>query len=53
MQASAAQWLARWQWSPEPGARTLTDAALRDLLQQAYTAGYSDCRLAAQPPKKV
>ena len=35
-------WLARWPWHAEPGARVLTEADLRDIMRQAYMAGYED-----------
>ena len=40
MHAACADWLSRWPWRAEPGARLVTDAELQDLMRQAYYAGY-------------
>ena len=47
MHEACAAWLARWQW-PD-GAGVLTAEQLRDVMGQAYRAGYEDGRTSAQP----
>ena len=43
MRHACAKWMARWRW-PVDGAGVLTPDQLRDLMGQAYCAGYSDGR---------
>ena len=52
MHAECSGWLVRWDL-PADGASLLTPDQLRDLMRQAYLAGYGDGRISAQPPKKV
>lgn len=44
MRAACDQWLSLWDWRGTMGARLLTDDELRELLRQAYAAGYTDGR---------
>jgi len=37
---SADEWLSRWPWHTEPGARVMTDSELRAAMRDAYLAGY-------------
>lgn len=43
MRHACAEWLARWNW-PADGVSMLTADQLRDLMSQAYQAGYTDGR---------
>lgn len=44
MHAACADWLNRWPWRTDPGARIVPEAELRALMAQSYQAGYTDGR---------
>jgi hypothetical protein len=50
MHAACAEWLARWNWQDQPGARLLTEDQLRELLRAGYLAGYEAGRTQRKPP---
>lgn len=44
MQQAADQWLAKFPWHTEPGARLVTEDELLSTMRDAYLAGYEDGR---------
>ncbi len=50
MHVACAEWLARWNWQGQPGARMLIEDQLRDLLRAGYLAGYEACRQNTKVP---
>lgn len=50
MHAACAEWLARWNWQGQSGARMLTEDQLRDLMQRCYLAGYQAGRESTKAP---
>lgn len=51
MHAACADWLNRWPWRTDPGARIVPEAELRALMAQSYQAGYTDGRQSTQRKK--